>query len=150
DGTVVRDGKGTTDSGVGAGSQMFDDSLQRALSRIEADLRITLVVIAEINTAVIGRPLGLADVAVEFFGKRVRAGAVAVHKVELRSLMALEAIVVPGVGDPFAVGRNHRIVIGPLSVRQSPQGAISDAEFINFRIEESVIGFGMAICGNDQ
>src|SRR5215470_9332897 len=80
----------------------------------------------------------------------MRAGAITVHQVKLRCLMALETIVVPGIRDPFAVGRNHRRIVRALAIGEGAQRTVRDAEFIDFGIEEGMIRFGMSVGGDQE
>src|SRR5260370_36567718 len=77
-----------------------------AHSRIETDLGIAVLVVTEKDSTVVGGPLGVLDIAVEFVGEGMRIAPVAIHEGKLGGLMALVAIIVTSVGDEFPVGRH--------------------------------------------
>ena len=87
---------------------MVGNFLERAIGGIETDLAVALIVVLNINAAVVGSPLRVLDVAIQLVGNRARSGAIAVHQVEFRVLVALVAVVITLVDDPLAVGRNGR------------------------------------------
>src|SRR5882757_1830331 len=128
---------------------MVGNFLEAAVRRGETDLSVALVVVEEINAGVVGRPVRRQNVAIELVGDGTGASAVAVHDVELGGLMTLVAVVESSVGDPFAVGRNVRISVRPFAVSQSAQRAISNVEFVDLGVQIFVLGFGMAV-GGDQ
>ena len=109
-----------------------------------------MIVEAEVDAGAVGCPLRVLDVAVEFSGEGVRAGAIAVHQVKLGGLMALVPIIVAGVGDEFSVGRNGGCIIRSFAIGERAHRTVGDTEFVDFVIEVFVIGFRMAIDGNDQ
>ncbi len=146
----MREGKSAAAASAGCGCEVIGDFLDNALDGIETDLGVALIVVTEEDAAVIGSPLRVLDIAVEFIGERVRIGAVAIHEVQLGSLMALVAIIVSGVGDPFAVRRDFGRIVGTFAAGQRAKRAIGDAEFIDFGVLIFVIGFRIAIDGSDQ
>ena len=129
---------------------MIGNVLERPFHGIETDLGITMIVVTEIDAAVVGSPLRVLDIAVEFVRKGVRIGAIAIHEVKLGGLMALVTIIVAGVGDKFSVGRDRGRVVGAFAIGQRTKGAVGDAELVDFGVEIFVVGFRMAIDGNDQ
>src|SRR5712692_116430 len=76
--------------------------------------------------------------------------AVGVHEIELGGLVALVAVVESGVGDEFSVGRGPGGVVGAFAIGERAQGAVGNIEFVDFRVEVFVIGFGVAVGGDDQ
>src|SRR5712692_468172 len=64
--------------------------------------------------------------------------------------MALEAVVKAGVRDPLPIRRNGGSVVGSFAVGERAQGAVGDAEFIDFRVDVRMLGFRMAVGGNDE
>src|SRR6266850_6846339 len=129
---------------------MIGDFLASAVEQTKANFLITLIIIAEVDAAAVGGPLWVQDVAVEFVGEGMGTGAIAVHEIELGSLVALIAIVVAGVSDEFSVGRNSRRIVRSLAVRERAQGTVGDTKFVDFIVEVFVIRLGMAIDGNDH
>ena len=90
------------------------------------------------------------DVPVELVGKRVRSGAIAVHQVKLCRLVALQAVVKAGVSDPLSIRRDGGRIVRPFAICERAQCAVGDAELVDFRIKRGMVGFRMAICGNNQ
>src|SRR5690242_3600277 len=130
---------------------MFGDFLGNAAGyRIETYFGIALIVVAEVDAAVVWSPLGVLDIAIEFVRERVCIAAIAIHEVELGGLMALVAVIVAGVGDEFSVGRHGGRIVRPFAIRERAKRAIGHAELIDFIVEIFVIGFGMAVDGDDQ
>src|SRR3977135_2681123 len=129
---------------------MVGNFLEAAVRRGETDLSVALVVVEEINAGVVGRPVRRQNVAIELVGDGTGASAVAVHDVQLGGLMTLVAVVESSVGDPFAVGRNVRISIRSFAVGQGAQCAIGNIEFVDLRVQIFVLGFGMAVGGNQK
>src|SRR5713226_4974667 len=76
--------------------------------------------------------------------------AVAVHQVELGGLVALVAVVESGVGDEFSAGRNAGSVVRAFAIGERAQSAVGDAEFIDFRVETFVVGFGVTVGGDEE
>ena len=108
----------------------FDDSyrdlLEIAVDGRETDFGIALVVVLEVDAAVVQRPLGTRDVTIEFFGEGMRTAAVASHQVELGCLVTLIAIVEACIGDPFSVGGNDGIVVGTFARGQLANRSVGD------------------------
>ncbi len=98
---------------------MVGNFFEAAVRYGEADFRVALVVVEEIDSGIVWRPAWRLNVAIELVGDGMGASAVAVHDVELGSLMTLVAVVESSVGDPFAVGRNVRIGVRSFAVSQS-------------------------------
>ena len=71
--------------------------------------------------------------------------AIAIADVKVGGLMALETIVVAGVSDKLAIGRDGGRVVGTFPIGQRAKRSVSDAEFVDFSVLVFVIGFGMAI-----
>ena len=129
---------------------MIRDFLASAVEQTKANFGIALIIVAEVDAATVGGPLRILDVAVEFVVQGVRAGAIAVHEIELGGLVALIAIVVTGVSDEFSVGRNGRRIVRSFAVRERAQGTVGDTKFVDFIVAVFVIRLGVAIDGNDQ
>ena len=130
---------------------MFGNFLGNAAGYgIETYLGIALIVVAEIDAAVVRSPLGVLDIAIEFVRQGMRIGAIAIHEVEFGRLMALVAVIVAGVGDEFSVGRHSGRIVRAFAIGERAKRAISHAELIDFIVEILVIGFGMAVDGDDQ
>src|SRR5437879_7920783 len=108
---------------------MIGNVLERPFHGIETDLGITMIVVTEIDAAVVGSPLRVLDIAVEFVRKGVRIGAIAIHEVKLGGLMALVTIIVAGVGDKFSVGRDRGRVDRKSTRLNSSHRCISYAVF---------------------
>src|SRR5205807_2494263 len=94
---------------------MIGNFLESAVERIETDLGVTLIIVTDVDATVVGSPLRVLDIAVEFVGERMRIGAVAIHEVQLGGLMALKAIIEAGVSDELPVGRDGGRIVGPLA-----------------------------------
>src|SRR6266851_4170589 len=150
DGAGAGNGEGAATVGAGAGDDVVGDFLGVAVGGGEADFGVTLIVVEEIDAGVVGRPFGRLDVAIEFVRDGARAAAVAVHEIELGGLVALVAVVESGVGDEFSVGRGAGGVIGAFAIGERAQSAVGNIEFVDFRVEVFVIGFGVAVGGDDQ
>src|SRR5260370_830010 len=90
--------------------------LECAIHGIETDLGIAVLVVTEKDSTVVGGPLGVLDIAVEFVGEGTRIAGVAIHEVKLGGLMALVAIIVTSVGDEFPVGRHGGRIVGALTI----------------------------------
>src|SRR6266849_1672947 len=98
---------------------MIRDFLASAVEQTKANFGIALIIVAEVDATTVGGPLRILDVAVEFVVQGVRAGAIAVHEIELGGLVALIAIVVTGVSDELS---------GPLrfvSARKEPSATLN-------------------------
>src|SRR5260370_1128957 len=130
--------------------KMVGNLLGSAINGKESDLGVTLIVVADIDATVIGSPLRILDIAVELLGEGTRIGAVVIHKIKLGGLMTLVAIIEASVGNEFPVGRNGGRIVRTFASGQRAKRAVGDAEFVDFGVEEFVIGFGMAIDGSDQ
>src|SRR5208282_219020 len=135
--------------GAGARGHVVGNFLERAIGGEKTDFCVAQIAVLEIDAAIIGRPLGTLYVAIKLVGNGMRAGPVALHEVELGCLVALITVVIAGVGDPFSIGRNDRIVVWTFAIGQRAKRAIGDAEFVNLRVKTFVVGFRMAI-GGDQ
>src|SRR5437588_4716271 len=106
-------------AGTQRGSKMFGNFLGNAAGYgIETYLGIALIVVAEIDAAVVRSPLGVLDIAIEYVRQGMRIGAIADHQVELGGLMALVAVIVAGVGDEFSVGRHSGRIVRPFAVAE--------------------------------
>ena len=75
--------KGERAAAVSAGSRgnVVRDFLAISVGGAETDFRVALIVVLEIDAAIVGRPLRPLDVAVEFVGNRMRASSVAIHEI---------------------------------------------------------------------
>src|SRR5260370_6148469 len=142
--------EGAAAAGTGRGSKMIGNFLESAVDGIKTDLGVALIVVTDIDATVVGGPLLVLDIAVEFVGEGMGIGAVAIHKIKLGSLMTLVAIIEAGVGNEFPVGRNGGRIVRTFASGQRAKRAVGDTEFVDFSVEEFVIGFGMAIDGSDQ
>src|SRR5260370_25123420 len=129
---------------------MVGNLLGSAINGIESDLGVTLIVVADIDATAIGSPLRILDIAVELLGEGRRIGGVEINKIKLGGLMTLVAIIEASVGNEFPVGRNGGGIVRTFASGQRAKRAVGDAEFVDFSVEEFVIGFGMAIDGSDQ
>ncbi len=129
---------------------MIGNCFASAVDREETDLGVALIVVTKEDAAIVGSPLWVLDIAVEFIGERMRIAAVAIHQIKLGRLVALIAIIVAGVSDEFSVGRDNWRIVGAFAIGKGTKGAVCDAEFVDFAVKVFVIGFGMAIDGNDQ
>src|SRR2546430_14217835 len=78
------EGEGAAAAGAGCGSQVIGNFLEGSVDEIEANFGIALIVVAEVDTGVVGSPLRVLDVAIELVGEGVRAGAIAIHRSEER------------------------------------------------------------------
>jgi hypothetical protein len=112
------EGKSAAAPGACSGSEVIGDFLESAFDGVETNFGVALIVVTEIDTAVVGSPLRVLDIAVEFVRKRMRARAVAIHEVQLGGLMALVAVIVAGVGDELAVGRDSGRIVGAFAIGQ--------------------------------
>src|SRR5262249_15228119 len=130
-----RDGKRASAVSAGGGGNMVGDLFTIPVGGAEADLRVTLIVVLEVDAAIVGGPFRALDVAVEFVGNGVRAGAVTVHQVKLCRLVALKPIIEAGVGDRFAIRGDCRRIVRAFAAGESAQRAIGHAEFVNLRVE---------------
>src|SRR5580692_9113365 len=83
----ARERKSAAATGAQGGSKVIGDFLAGAVGRTEADFRIALIIVAEVDATPIRSPLWVLDVAVELVGEGVRASAVAVHEIEFGGLM---------------------------------------------------------------
>src|SRR3989442_10156282 len=130
---------------------MFGDFLGNAAGYwIETYLGIALIVVTKIDAAVVRRPLRILDIAIEFVGEGARIAAVAIHEVKLGRLRALVAVIVGGVGNEFAVGGDGGRIVRAFAIGQRTKRAIGHAEFIDLVVKICVIGFGVAVDGDDQ
>src|SRR5260370_25970614 len=64
--------------------------------------------------------------------------------------MALEAVVKAYVRDPLAIGGNGGSIVGAFAIGERAQGAVGDAELIDFRVDVCMLGFWMTVGGNDE
>src|SRR6202043_2611223 len=104
----------------------------------------------EIEAGVVGGPFGILNVAVEFVIDGMGTAAVAVHDVKLGGLVSLVAVVETGVGDEFSVGRRGRRVVWTFAIGERAQSAIGHAEFVDFGVEDLMVGFRVAVGGDEQ
>src|SRR5260370_24769107 len=86
----------------------------------------------------------------EVVGEGMGIGGVAIYNIKLGGLMTLVVIIDASVGNEFPVGRNGGRIVRTFAGGQRAKRAVGDAEFVDFSVEEFVIGFGMAIDGSDQ
>src|SRR5579864_2084561 len=64
--------------------------------------------------------------------------------------MALVAVVESGIGDEFTAGRNPGSVVRAFAIGERAQRAIGDAEFVDFGVENLVVGFRVTVGRNEQ
>src|SRR4029077_20795163 len=95
----ARKRKSAASAGARSRSEMIGNFLECAVDGIETNFGVALIVVTKEDSTVVGGPLRILDVAVEFVGDGVRIGAVAIHEVKLGGLMTLIAVVITGVGD---------------------------------------------------
>src|SRR6267378_5226635 len=133
-----------------SGSDVIGNFLKGAIDRVEADFCVALIGVKKIDTAVVGGPVRALDVAIELIREGVGAATITVHEIEFGGLVTLVAVVETDVGDPLSVGRYGRRVVGSFAVGQGAEGAVSDAELIDFGIEILVIRFGMTVDGKGE
>src|SRR5260370_38790575 len=86
----------------------------------------------------------------EVVGEGMGIGGVAIYNIKLGGLMTLVAIIEASVGNEFPVRRNGGRIVRTFASGQRAKRAVGDTEFVDFGVEEFVIGFGMAIDGSDQ
>src|SRR5271155_4874830 len=64
--------------------------------------------------------------------------------------MTLVAVVKTGVGDPLSVRRNSWIIVGAFAIGEGAERTVGDAELVNFGVEIFVVGFRVAIGGDEE
>src|SRR6266852_3185449 len=150
DGAGARDREGAATVGAGAGDDVVGDFLEVAIGGGKADFGVALIVVEEIDAGIVRRPFRRLDVAVEFVGDGMGGAAVAVHQIELGGLVALVAVVESGVGDEFTAGRNSGSVVRAFAIGERAQSAVGNAEFVDFGVENFMVGFGVTVGGDEQ
>ena len=113
------------------------------------DLARSVVVVLENQLPAVARPMRRLGIAVESRSERVRVGAVAVHDVQLRRLIAQALVIESQIGDVPAVGRHHRVVIGPAPVGERVNGIVREVHAIDFAVQGLVVRIGAPV-GRDQ
>ena len=77
-------------------------------------------------------------------------GSIRVHHIELGALVAQPLIVEAKIGDVLAVGRYHRVCVGPAAVGERMNRTIRKIHAIDFAVERLVVPIGPSIGGDEN
>ncbi len=103
-----------------------------------------MVVIGRVDRLAVGRPLDVVDAAIEPAGQQARAGAIAVHDVEVGVLVAAVRVLKAEVGDQPPVGRHRGRLVGPVPLGQRAHRTARDVERVDFAVVRLALPIGRA------
>ena len=119
---------------VGRAPQILRQHFEVAVERGEADLRVPLVVVLEVDPASVGGPHRVGDAAVETARKDALPAPVQVHHLEPAHLVGARAVLVAHEGDLPPVGRDRRISVRSGAVGERPHLSGGDRDDVEFRV----------------
>src|SRR6266478_5593658 len=107
--------------------------------RCEPEIARTLVFHREVDAAVILGPMHLRRRAIELAADHARAGAIAIHYREFGVGPRVVTLIESRIGDQLAVGRNHRIAIRSLAMRELTNVLRRHVDSVNLRLAPFVL-----------
>ena len=108
--------------------------------RQEVEVLRALILRGEVDASAVFLPRDALRRAIPRARDHPRVAAVDVHHVELAVLPGVLRPVVAGVGDALAVGRDLRVAVGSLALRQLRDRAGVDVDRVDFRLAPLVLG----------